>query len=691
MSEFIMAIVMFFSSLFGGFVSFFERLPENKYNQDIVFESITAEETKVSEAEKQLCREWFNRNILLKGEAEKLPYDFKVGGKPVNKNIADWDISVGNESETGAVYKGGKTTYITLTHKLSGLKATVEATVYEDFATCDWTVCIENTAEENSPVISDFYAVNTALNIEKAQIYYSKGSYDEPYDFALMQNSLSLIPKTFTSYDGRSTDNYLPYFNISGENGGAVFAVGWTGLWQADIAQSGKTVSIKAKQESFKAYLLPGEEIRSPLVSLSFYDGANPLKGFNVFRSWISGCVYPENIPDTLTMLEFSGPAHTQTAAELMAAADGFGEKTYAPVDYFWMDAGWYQYDEGWHDGVGSWVANPNRFPNGIIEVSEYAASKGCGLVLWFEPERVRPESLFYKKGAENKNWLISVKDEDNLMFNLAEDGATDYLIEYISNFLVDNKVSIYRQDFNFSPDVYWKQADKAYYDGRTGITENHYITNLYRYLDGLCENVDGLIIDNCASGGRRLDLEMTRRSVPVWRSDYNCSPHEDILEATQAQTFGLSFWLPLSGTVFYSESEYAARSSIMPLGLETFGTVHGEHYGEYITQRKMMNGCYYPLSAGGYFSDRMLAMQYSDYSARSGMALVYKRADVTQTEYTVKLNGLNADTVYSVYDYDKPETVLRKTGKELMTDGITLTLPEGEKAFIIMFNSQTA
>lgn len=691
MSEFIMAIVMFFSSLFGGFVTFFERLPENKYNQDIVFESITAEETKVSEKDKQLCRSWFDENLRLTGDAEKLPYDFTVGGKQLSKNIADWDISVGDESQTGAVYSGGKTTYITLTHKSSGLKATVEATIYEAFATCDWTVYIENTAQENSPVVSSFYAVNTALYIENAELFYSKGSYDEPYDFALMQKSLSPIPKIFKSYDGRPTDNYLPYFNVSGENCGVVFGVGWSGLWKAEIAQSGESVIIKAKQESFKAYLEPNEKVRSPLVSLSFYDGANPLKGFNTFRSWISGCVYPENIPDTLTMLEFSGPAHTQTVSELMAAADGFGEATYAPVDYFWMDAGWYKYNEGWHDGVGNWTANPDRFPNGIIEASQYAASKGCGLVLWFEPERVCRDTVFHKKGEENKNWIITLEDADNIMFNLAEDGATDFMIDYISAFIIENEISVYRQDFNFSPDVYWAQADKEYYGGRKGITENHYVTNLYRYLDGLCERVEGLIIDNCSSGGRRLDLELVRRSVPVWRSDYNCNPHEDILEATQAQTFGISFWLPLSGTVVYSGSEYASRTSIMPLCVETFGTVHSPHYGEYINQRRMMNGCYYPLSAGGYFSDRMLAMQYSDYSASNGMALVYKRADVTDSEYTVRLNGLEENTVYSVYDYDKPETVYEMTGSELMTSGITLTLPEGEKAFIIMFNSQSA
>lgn len=687
MMKILTAFFVLVSSFFGDLFVQIERIPENKYNSDITFSAITAEETKISEGEIRLCRNWFDENIRMQGDTKILPYDFKVGGKSLSKNIDDWDISVGAESETGAFYRGGKTTYITLSHKSSAVTATVEATIYEEKATCEWTVYIKNTGEENSPVISDFYAVNTSIDVQNPQLYYSKGSYDEPYDFALMNKKLTAFPLKFTSYDGRATDNYLPYFNISGEDGGVVFAVGWTGLWQAEISRGIGDVSVKAKQEKFKAYLLPGEEVRSPLVSFSFYSGSNPLKGFNTFRSWVSGCVYPENIPDTMTMLEFSGPMHTQTAEELFAGADGFGEETYGKIDYFWMDAGWYKYNEGWHDSVGSWVANPNRFPGGIIEVSDYAASKGCGLVLWFEPERVCKGSLFHKKGSEKKNWLIELEDADNLMWNLAEDGATDYLIDYISDFLTDNKISVYRQDFNFSPDVYWAQADKEFYDGRKGITENHYVSNLYRYLDGLTENVDGLIIDNCASGGRRLDLEMVRRSVSVWRSDYNCNPHEDILEATQSQTYGLSFWLPLSGTVFYSESEYAARSSIMPLGLETFGTVHGEHYGEYIEQRSMMNEYYYPLSSGGYFSDRMLAMQYSSYDASRGMALVYKRADVKDSEYTVKLNGLVSDAVYSVYDYDSPENVFEMTGEELMNSGIKLTLPEGEKAFIIMFS----
>lgn len=445
----------------------------------------------------------------------------------------------------------------------------------------------------------------------------------------------------------------------------------------------------KAGQENLKAYLLPGEEVRSPLVSLTFYENKNPLKGFNAFRSWISDCVYPENIPDTMTMMEVAGPLSTSTSGQIIDTMNTFKGSVFENVDYFWMDAGWYKYNEGWHDTVGTWVPDETRYPNGIKELSDYGKEKGCGLVLWYEPERVRTGSELYNSGKDKNGWIISFEDDDNCLYNLANEEALDYLCKLITASLKENGVTLYRQDFNFSPAEFWEKADKDFYDGRTGICENHYITNEYRYLDYLRDNVDGLIIDNCAAGGRRLDLEMARRSVPVWRSDYNCVPHYDIIEATQSMTYGLSFWLPLSGTLQYNDTEYNARSSIMPLTVETFGTIHSPYFSVYKAQREMMNEKYYPLESGTYLKNKILAMQYSDNNAENGFALVYKRIDVKETEYTLKLNGLKTDVQYEVYDIDSPETVYTLTGEELMHDGIELKLPEGEKAFIIMFSAK--
>ena len=100
------------------------------------------------------------------------------------------------------------------------------------------------------------------------------------------------------------------------------------------------------------------------------------------------------------------------------------------------------------------------------------------------------------------------------------------------------------------------------------------------------------------------------------------------------------------------------------------------------------MGGNYYPLDFGSFDDDKILAMQFSAENALSGTALIYKREKVNDTEYTVKLNGLVASKTYKVYDVDKPEKVYTLTGEKLMNEGITLKLPEGQKAIILMFNA---
>lgn len=678
----ILAIVFFVVSCGGLYMFNEENIKALEYKKNIKFDTISADEMSLTAEEKDLCLKWFDDNFRSADGA--YPFTFKIDGEEFNP--AEWDKK---QEKSDKVYTGGMTENLVLKNEEKGLEVTVESTVFAENATCQWTVYIKNTGTGNSGVISDFYAIDSALPTGDAQLYYSMGSDTAASDFSLIKKNLSSMKKTFSGTDGKPTEAYLPYFNISGEDYGVILGIGWTGQWEATLAQSNDATDITVKQEHFNAYLLPGEEVRSPLVSLSFYDNANPLKGFNLFRDWIMDCVYPESVTQNhYTVMEIAGPMHTRTSDEIIEILDGIDDSIYEQTDAFWMDAGWYNYNEGWHDGVGNWTVDTSRYDNGISELSGYAANKGLGHVLWYEPERVYPGTEFHKIGSGNEQWLIDVGDE-NIMWNLANEDAFDYYCEYLLNSMKENGVTVYRQDFNFAPLEYWQKADKEFYDGRTGICENHYVTNLYRYLDYLYENIDGLIIDNCASGGKRLDLEMTYRSIPFWRSDYNCDYHSDLFDATQSHTYGISFWLPITGSALYMQDEYAARSDIMPLMLMDFYAHTNPDFGFYHEQRELMAGNYYPLDFGSYDKNKMHAMQFSSDDALSGTALIYKRANVMKTEYTVKLNGLVTSATYDVYDIDNPEKVYTLTGDELMTDGITIALPEGEKAIILMYNSK--
>lgn len=640
---------------------------------DFGFDSISSDELEITDGEKQRCRKWFDENIRTESNPA---YNFTVAGKKLKSNLSDWEISVGDESEVGKIHRNGITSYITLKHKTDDLIAVVEATIYEEYATCEWTVYIENSGKNNSPVIKDFYAADCLVDTGLSDVYFSRGSQPTAEDFELWKSAVCITPMIFNANGGRSS-SWLPYWNISGEKYGIITTNGWTGQWYTSLCQKLNGVYLKSKQEFFSAYLTPNEKVRSPLVSLTFYENSNAMKGFNTFRDWESDCVYTESaFPLTTTGL--AGEFDRRGTDEYIEQINSYSDEMCEQVDFLWRDAGWYKINNNWYDSVGNWEPDPERFPDGFAPIADAAEERGMKLLLWYEPERCCKDTTVYNECKNHEGWLIECSDEVN-MVNLAYDGACEYLGNLIANSIKDNHVALYRQDFNFTPLSLWRDADDSFWDGREGIEENHYVTNLYKYLDTLIEVNPGLIIDNCASGGKRLDLEMSRRSIPLWRTDYNCADEngnvpDDSLEATQVGSYGLSFWLPLSGTGLNLTGEYADRSLIVPCS---------QRVG-YETVRKFVDKNYFPLYYGGADKSDWLAMEYGDES--EGFAVIFRRENVKDNKFLLKLSGLDKSSEYEVFDYDNQDEIITKSGAKLMNSGITITVNEAPKAAMYVY-----
>lgn len=644
---------------------------------DVKFGMITADELVVSESEKDHCREWYDYHVL---GTEDPAYNFKYGLKSFAGNTDEWNYSASQESEAGAVYRGGKTTYITLTHKNNGLVASVEATIYEEFATCEWTVTLKNIADEDSPKITSFCGADCVVPTGKSKLYFSRGSEPAPDDFELLETALTALPMKFSANGGRS-ESALPYFNISGENDGFVLGVGWSGQWYTSVAQKLSGVEIIAKQEVLKGSLHAGEEIRSPLVSLTFYNGNNALKGFNTFRNWTMGCVYREGTKG-LTTGGLGNEFSTTTAQTMIDSIRNSPTEYTDKLDAYWIDAGWYVItNTNWGDSVGTWKADPNRYPDGLGAVSQAAAERGVRLLAWYEPERCSKGTEVYNECIKHEGWLIEQEDARN-MVNLANEEALAYITDVILESIRFNGIGVLRIDSIPAPYFFWEKADEMWEDGRKGFTENHYVTNFYVFLDTLLAEVPGLMIDNCCSGGKRIDIEMSRRSIPLWRSDYNCGDaegnvKEDVVEATQCFTYGLAFWLPYSGATAYVSGEYADRTNILPCAQQV----------GYEDVRAYMDDNYYPLTYGGLDLTSYHAMQYG--TETEGAAIIYKRENVSDDSYVLKLNGLDSDKTYIYYDYDNPDDKQEILGDEIMTNGIELRIGETPKAVIICYQAK--
>lgn len=129
------------------------------------------------------------------------------------------------------------------------------------------------------------------------------------------------------------------------------------------------------------------------------------------------------------------------------------------------------------------------------------------------EPERIRSTVPPWTKYLRHPN-----PDSPNRLIALNDDAVAEDVIELVSGVIQDLSLACYRQDFNmYAPEV-WEYNDE---DGRRGIVEIKYINNLYYFWDSLLARFPHLLIDNCAGGGNRIDIEMLSRSVSLWRSDY--------------------------------------------------------------------------------------------------------------------------------------------------------------------------
>ena len=254
--------------------------------------------------------------------------------------------------------------------------------------------------------------------------------------------------------------------------------------------------------------------------------------------------------------------------------------------------------------------------------------------------------------------------------------------------------IDLYRQDFNIDPLSMWRGNDAP---DRQGMTEALYVEGLYAFWDELLRRHPNLIIDNCASGGRRLDFEMARRSVPLWRSDLQCSSGYNPT-GSQAQTFALSSWLPFH-TVGVRESadEYDFRSGISSGIVLNWPSPEKSGFPfdsavklmkEAYQLRPYFDGDFYPLTEHNISEHQWLAWQLDRPDLGEGVIMAFRRSQCPFTQAVFKLQGLDLRENYKITQLDTKGS-RTKIGKELHDEGIEVAI-KNKPDCIVMFYKKT-
>ncbi|MEE1047744.1 MAG: alpha-galactosidase [Clostridia bacterium] len=641
---------------------------------------------------------------------------FKLDGQDA------WDLDYETE-----ITEDGNTITTVYSFK-DGLKVTNIAKKYDKFGAYEWVNYLENTSDKCSGIISELWDCDCALPLEHEEpwkrqtyhpdrntvtkIYAPSGSDCSTMEFACDVDCVKEDrcqyhlyvgeTKKYACTGGRSSQGNAPFFNINKKNCGYIIAIGWSGQWNAEITREIESVTLRSKIEYTCFKIMPGEKFRtSSIVIMPYKNGVT--QAHNEWRKLVKSEFSLLGKPGRPEYAPFSYMIWGGLKSEEVLKRINCMKNNSLPNEYVWMDAGWYgkdtnpspdEFEGDWPQHVGDWRISRIIHPKALRDVSEAIHKAGKKFVLWFEPERVmkdtkieleHPEYVLYAPGAIYNNLLnLGNQDAWNYCFNM--------LSEYISNL----KIDCLRIDFNINPLGYWWQNDDS---DRSGITEIKYINGLYKLWDALLERFLNLIIDNCASGGRRIDIETLRRSVPLWRSDQECWANFDI-EGVQNHSLSFSRWIPFSGTGGgRSTDEYRIRSSYAPgVGYTNFYSEKEtesykndveilKKYGEeYLKVRPYLSEDFYPLTEVTTALDVWCAMQYDRPSEQDGVIQVFRRENSPYETATFMLGGIDANAEYVFTDADGGEFTI--SGKELKESGLKLTVSEKRKAKVYFYKA---
>ena len=493
-------------------------------------------------------------------------FSFTYNGRPSAEVLKTWTVQ-----RTRRLLDEKRTQH-TLTYRDpgTGLVLRCVGIQYSDFPTVEWTLYFRNAGDKETPILADICPLDIQVEATAAEgpakpagefrLHHHIGSPCSVEDYRPLEAVLARgTAKRITAAGGRPTNSHLSYFNLQrpGDEG-LIIVVGWPGQWAADFLVTRRAACESAPARKLRDFkLLPGEEIRTPLMVLQFWKG-DRLRAQNIWRRWMIAHNVPRlggKLPPLLLSASSSYYFDTCTAPIHIA------EVLLRPVPGRRHEARLLV------DGRGLVSMRPDRLAEDGHLGSRHAAV----------PERpARDQRPRPAQGRENHRLVRagtgpcrhvagrtpSGMDSRRRQGRPSELGPPGSLGVAGQSRRQAARRAGHR---SVSSGLQYRsphQVARRRRADRQGMTEIKHVMGYLAYWDELRRRHPEMLIDTCASGGRRNDLETLRRAVPLLRSD-----HLQPGISQQCHTYGIASWMPYFGQPMQDvwDNLYLMRSGLVP------------------------------------------------------------------------------------------------------------------------------
>lgn len=333
-----------------------------------------------------------------------------------------------------------------------------------------------------------------------------------------------------------------------------------------------------------------------------------------------------------------------------------------AGAEYFVVDAGWFGFGTCWGDLIGDWRENTTgSFCGRMNELADAVRKAGMKFGLWIEAERALKDAPIMSEHPE-----YFLHESGNYFLNFADEAARTY-IEQVVYRLIDTYGIDYIK-FDFNADCGYDDAHAAFYRYHQG--HRTFIENVRRYRPGI-------YLENCASGGNRMDLYHATYMDGIWFSD-NQNPYfgtrilrDTVLRMPPQQ---LERWATVQSvdgfTSIYSEGGRTTRTVSVFEG--TWQSVCG-----------VSMAYYKAFCTGGAFgiTCNLTALNEADFRSLCEAVTAYKQMrDFYCTASCTPLVATDALTVLQYCDADETTVVLQLFENNVRQETVTV-YPKLQKA----------
>jgi len=630
---------------------------------------------------------------------EEIPFSFVYNRRHSQQLLAKW----GFES---LEVRDGQGRVLIWTDPLTGLRVCADVREYVDTEAVEWMLTFTNCGTKPTPILENVYALDTMKPYAKDPnivLHRLKGSGFGCEDW--LPDKKVMPSKTafkFGPVTGLPSEDACPFFNLQWKGGGVITAIGWTGQWQVKVIQPCfEGTHLQARMEHLHLSLLPGESIRSPRIMQLYWEG-DIEQSYNRFRQTMLRHVLPRVdgevvVPPIAHLGTAAYEWNSSTEENVMEHFEAIKDLGF---EVYWLDA--YHTLGGFPKGVGNWwlpatsCLPADRFPRGLRPIADAAHKAGMGWLLWFEPERVAPGTYL---DTEHPEWLLSAEGQRDKLLNLGIPEARKYMTEFLIGAVEEHGMDWLRPDFNTVYLPFWRAEDRKD-PNRVGITEIRHVEGLYQMFDDVLEAHPHLRIDNSTGGGRKIDLEMSSRSICLWRTDFVMGPQE--IEAdydqgallNQAISQSLNRYVPFSATGQMGELPYWFRSGFNG-GIPFCEDCRSEYYPRDVLKqaieegkriRKYFFGNFYPLTEASIDPTAWCVTQYHRPDEQDGMIFAFRRHESLDAGFNCDLREIDPGAKYEVtfaYGYERSEPVAIMGA---FLQGLRLKIPEHPGSVLVEY-----